>query len=405
MTRERLLLLLALIGLAAGAWWLTVNTEWVEVERPRPAQGAARDNPVYAFEQLLRRLGLRVEHHEALPGMPPPQARLVLLSNDWELIPGRAEQLQEWVRRGGHLVLPQVQHWDDTALAKWVPVEVVRPSRPDKPMPSAAARPASAAGPRQPGADDPILLVSTPPPWEGTAKLFSCDMFYDRDTLRPKQGQEAAWTLKRAGAAGNTQVLRVPVGQGSVTVLNTGWFSFHNQSALRCDHPLLLAAAVQAEPGAIVWVYVNEKREALLPWLWQQGWIAIVAGLLALAAALWRAAVRFGPRLAPAPRLRRSISEQVRGLGAYLQGAAPDALLAAQQRALHEAAARALPRYARLATPARAQAVADATGLALPDLSAALTARFCTRAELPQRLQVLETARRRLQKIPDERRT
>ena len=45
-------------------------------------------------------------------------------------------------------------------------------------------------------------------------------------------------------------------------------------------------AILQAEAGATVWFYLSEKRQALLPWLWQEGWIAVVLGSLTLAAAL-----------------------------------------------------------------------------------------------------------------------
>lgn len=421
MTRERLVWLLALLALAGGAWWLSANTEWVETDVPRAAQGEARDNPVYAFEQMLRRLGMSVAHHEALGTMPPPRARLVLLSSDWALIPDRAGQLHQWVLRGGHLVLVQGADWEDTALAEWVPVDGVDVKAAGQARPPARDLGAAALGRTE--------LASSPPLWGDTERIAACFAFSPERSLRLKPGHAATWTLTRVDGTASTravvalqdqalralqakpappvkptpQTLRVSVGQGSVTVLNAGAGLFHNDPALRCDNPLLLAAAVQAEPGATAWVYLHEKREALLPWLWQRGWIAIVAGLLALAAALWRGAVRFGLRLAPAPRLRRSISEQVRGLAAYLQRGGREALLGAQQRALDEVAARRLVRYSRLPLPERARAVAAATGLAADALSRAMSAKFCTRAELAQYLPLLETARRRLQETPEER--
>ncbi|MFG6414472.1 DUF4350 domain-containing protein [Roseateles sp. DC23W] len=432
MTVRRLAWLLAAAALLLLGWWLTTETEWVDDERARPARGEARDNPVYAFEQLLRRLGMTVAHHEALATLPPPGARLLLLSHDWELVPGRAAQLRQWVEQGGHLVLTQPSDWDDTALKTWVPVSEVyvsKSERQPRPVPEGPSAPRA----RRPASQGPTELQSTPPLWDGTAWVAACHGFEREWFLRAQRGQAPVWTLAQVDGTRKTQALlaqqaealdavrpassrsapsepaaqamRLPIGQGSVTVLNVNARIFHNAGALDCEHPLLLAAAVQAEPGAVAWIYLQEKREALLPWLWHGGWIAIVALLLALAAALWRAAVRFGPRLAPAPRLRRSISEQVRGLGAYLHGTGREALLAAQQRALVEQATRSLPRFARLPSAERARAIADATGLPALDLAAALTARFSTRAELAQRLQVLETARRRLLRHLQERPT
>ncbi|MDR7335700.1 DUF4350 domain-containing protein [Roseateles asaccharophilus] len=404
MTAQRLAWLLAVVGMALGAWWVSVSTEWVEEDSPRPARGEARDNPVYAFEQLLRKLGMTVAHHETLDALPPPGARLVMLSGDWQLMPERAEQLHQWVRRGGHLVLTRDADWKDSALAAWVPVRDFGLKRPEgaKPRPPAVA----ASGvllKRAPVVERRIPLASTPPLWEGVERLAVCDWFPEYQTLQARQGHDEAWTLKLVEPTQTTQALRVPLGQGSVTVLNVSGRVFNNPTVLGCGFPPLLAAVVQAEPGATAWIYLHEKREPLLTWLWQQGWIAIAIFGLALAAALWRAAVRFGPRLAPAPRLRRSISEQVRGLGAYLHRSGHEALLVAQQRALNEIATRTLPRYARLPLAERARAIAEATGLPHDELSTALSMRFCTRAQLPQHLQVLEAARRRLHRTPDER--
>lgn len=403
MTRERLAWLLALLCLVIGGWWLSANTEWVDEKSPRPAKGEARDNPVYAAEQLLRRLGMKVERHEALRAMPPPRARLVLLSSDWQLMPERAEQLHQWVLGGGHLVLARGRDsgWDDTAMADWVPVDSIamkarEEDEDSEERPVRRSRAAAAAPVLQP----PKALLSSPPLWDGLAKIETCHWFYRFEKLRVKQGHSAAWSLAHKE---RTQALRVPLGQGSVTVLNSTPHLFENPTALACDNPLLLAAALQAESGATAWIYLSEKREALLPWLWHQGWIAIAAGLLTLAAALWRAAVRFGPLMAAAPRLRRSLTEQVRGLAAYLHKAGPEALLAAQQRALVETAARSLPRFARLTLSERAAAIAALTGLAPLELSTALSTRFCSRAQLPQLLLLLETARRRLLRHKEER--
>lgn len=388
MKQETVIRLLALLILVAIGAWVVVYTEWVDEERPRPLQGEARENPVYATEQLLRRLGMTVAHHQALPSMPPAGARLVLLSQDWQLFPERTAELRQWVEAGGHLVLPRDASWYETRFDDWVPVETRFAKMADPP---ASAAPAQGFQP-SPHFNE-VGLRSTPPLWGSQQKLTVCKVLLMHQKLQPKRGHTATWSLAREDIA---QALRVPVGRGSVTVLNASNNLFFTDAALRCDNGQLIAAALQAEPGATAWIYLNEKRQALLPWLWQQGWIAIVAGLLALAALLWRRAVRFGPRLAAPPRLRRSITEQVRGLGAYLHREGREALLSAQQRALQEAAARHLPGYARLAAGERARAIAAATQTDEDALRSALSARTVTRAQLPPYLQLLETARRSL---------
>lgn len=392
MSRDVLAWVIAGLLLAVGGWWLAENTEWVEDRTPRGARGEALTNPVYASEQLLRRLGMTVEHHESLDRLPPPGARLVLLSADWQLVPGRIESLKRWVEQGGHLVLPHGADDDeDDAFAGWLPI-IDLPS--GKPMPrEAPVLPGMAASAPTPRTHAHTELVSTPPLWGSTERLVTCDNSQMARALHLRQGYTASWTAARGQ---DVRAMRVPVGRGSVTRLSHLPDVFFNTPALRCDTPLLLAAAVQAEPGTTAWVYLQEKREALLPWLWHQGWIVIVLAGLTLAAGLWRAAVRFGPLQATPPRLRRSVAEQVTGLGTWLQRGGTEALLAAQQRALDETAARHLPRYRGQPVAERARLIAEATGLPAHDLAAAMTARYSTRAELAPRLQLLETARRRL---------
>jgi len=399
MRRERLAWLLGALLVAVAAWWLSTNSEWVDAKRPRPAQGEAATNPVYAFEQMLRKLGMHVEHRESLAALPPSGARLLMLSNDWQVAGVGSEPLHQWVLHGGHLVLMQGLAWDDTKLSDWVPIEAVfRRDDADDAKPGRRA-------PTKSERRELRMVTLTPALRDGAGQLErveACLAFESDTRLQPLKGQAAGWQAERTKGV---EALRVALGQGSVTVLNADVSSFYSSSVFFCDNALLLSAVAQAQPGATAWVYFNERREPLLPWLWHSGWIALVAGTLALAAALWRGTVRFGPRLAPAPRLRRSIAEQVRGTGAYLLHHGHEALVAAAQRALDEAAARHLPRWRRLPMAQRAEAIALATRLPAEALATAMNDRHCTRAEAADRLLLLESARRLLQQNPGGRTT
>lgn len=433
MNRERAMTAIVLLALLVVGWALTVRTEWVDQPVARPARGEARDNPVYAAEQILRRLGLQAEHHERLDVLPPPGARLVLMSDEWALVPERATQLQRWVQAGGHLVLLD---GDDSsehsqALRAWLPITAVELLGTRPPW-EVRRRAREASGPaadepaeQEPDAEPPPRdrpaapaeripdaydhgekdvrrewLQSEPPMLGDVQRIATCGALGWQHRLEPRAGHQANWTLRRGE---HVQAMRVPLGQGSVTVLNGESLLLHTRQLMRCEHPLLLAAAVQATPGATVWIYLNEKRQALLPWLWERGWIAVLLGLLAVVAGLWRAAVRFGPLLATPQRLRRSISEQVRGLAVYLHREGPDALLDAQRRALDEVAGRRIAGYERLKLSDRPGAVAAATGLPVDMMEQAMATRLALRKTLPQRLQWLETARRRLLNNPQER--
>lgn len=446
MTRERLFWLLGVIAIALGAWWVSANTEWADRPTWRNAQGEAKTNPVYVAEHLMRQLGMKAEHRDTLDTLPPPSARLVMLSDDWSVVPERSEQLRQWVQHGGHLVLFTASDWHDTPLGDWVPIdrEFVNETTPDDirrvvPKPPAAAPSAPSARRDEAAQDDedcdedcdddsdedsttegkgsnasaappaaraaasgPAAAASQPATSDMlTLSIWNqCNLFQTNLRLKITGQHRTRWALYKSPGA---QGLRVDVGQGTVTVLNTLPQAFMDTRLLDCDHAVLMTSALQAESGATVWFFLNEKREALVPWLWHQGWIAVVLAALTLAAAMWRRAVRFGPGLPVPPRLRRSIAEQVRGLGHYLYRHGSEALMLAQQRALESTAARRLVDHARHPLPERARRIAQATGVSEHDLLAAMSAKFCTRAELPARLQILEQARRRLQTPQQER--
>ncbi|MDB5859756.1 MAG: hypothetical protein JWQ76_3445 [Ramlibacter sp.] len=384
MNRDLLTRIVVLGLLLAGALWLATATEWVDVQVDKPPRGAAAHDGFFATEQVLRQLGARVERRQALAPLPPPDARLVLSSQHWQLFPDRALQLRRWVEAGGHLVLPAtlVSQRD---LATWLPL-VLQDKEQREP---GRQRRASGQDPerfcRQ--LTVPANLVAT-----GSAGMRLCATPYWR-ALRPRAGAgDPLWLLE--GAEG-TEILRMPLGRGSVTAY-APWTMTQNKEVLRADHALALSAALQLEPGATVWLVTEEAREPLLAWIWNNGWVAVLLVLAAAAAWLWRAAVRFGPVGALPPPQRRSMKDQVAGTGAFLRQHGTAALHAAQLRALKETARVRLPGFASLDAAAANQAIAKATALDAAALAHACQPGRRTPDRLPADLELLEAARRRL---------
>ncbi|MGZ5193797.1 MAG: DUF4350 domain-containing protein [Ramlibacter sp.] len=382
MSREAIIRIVALLLAAAAMAWFVTATEWAEVDVTQPAKGEAAKNRLYATQSVLRTLGARVVRRKDLDALPPARGHLVLASPHWDLFPERAKHLRDWVEHGGHLVMP-TSRVDHPRLKPWLPLVAAKsPGEADfKPGKDRDCRQAVA------------VAAAGIEPAEGNLRICGPPYFFQ---YAAAAGVTPEWSLH---SSRGSEMLRVAVGQGSVTVVGP-WATANNEHVLRADNAVALVEALQVGAGSELWFVDEESREPLFQWLWGTAWVALVLLLLALAAFVWRDAPRFGP-LAGAPgRGRRSMTEQVAGTGHFLQRHGAAALQAAQVRALHETAARHLRRYARLDSLQRAQAIAAATGLDEHALAQALRTRSRDAAELPADLRLLELARRRIGERP-----
>jgi len=280
------------------------------------------------------------------------------------------------------------------ALKDWLPIDSRTMKAESKADPKAA--PASKPTPKTPAKDADCRILAeadtSPAGLAGSRTLRVCGHNGGSEFLARDKQRVPLWSMQ--GPRG-VEMLRMSMGKGSVTVVGD-WAALQNFNLLRADNPLLAAAALQARSGAEFWFVVEESRESFLPWLWHNGQAAILLGALALAFALWRASVRFGPLIASAGTQRRSMAEQVRGTAEFLHMHGGEALHAAQLRALDESARRHLRRHAQGDAGQRSAAIAQATGLDARALSQAMALRKRGPGALAADLELLETARRRL---------
>jgi hypothetical protein len=395
---EALINLLALAVLAALALWLVFSTRWIDVWQRLPPRGEAATDPYYALKRIASRLGAQVSSPDNLDRLPPPGATLVLASQQWDFVPGRVDALRQWVEvQGGHLVLPNSGSVGDGM--PWVPIrELPRPrTRSEDKTPPRVPPP-----PRRPDfvgpVDDPdatcrpyavrdAAAVSAPPDVRLCSETWS-------PRLGPTRGAPVAWSIDTPTGS---VALRVPVGQGHVTALGAYGLT-GNHGVFLGDHARAMMGALDVQPGHVIWFVVDERREALLAWLWHRAGPALALATLAAALALWRGALRFGPLLPQPLPARRSVAEQIRGTAAFIVEHDGQSLLAASREALDAAARRHVARYDRLTLPERASALGSRTGLATDALMQALDPQRQTPKgrTLADALALLETARRRL---------
>ena len=426
------LLVLALFG------WVIYHTRWEEIEVDDPAHGLAATDEYYSLRHVLEGAGATLEVRTALEPLPPADGTLLLESDLWDIFPERDARLKTWVEHGGHLVvLGQFGRGD---LLRWVPLAIATPKAPGRRTGSSA--PHAAAPPRMPAAspnagardddqDVPIVGRQLPRMDERQERLAriidprsperDCGDFQETETttepayepgrvlrgcspagiIRPLNHVVPTWEL--AGPRG-TLALRVPVGRGNVTGV-APWLVLGNRELLHGDNALIAAAALQAAPGRAVWIVEDEAREPLMGWLWHEARTPSLLALAAIALALWRLMVRFGPREAQPPQARRSMGEQVRGTGQFIAGSDPRALHAATRQAFEAVARRRVEDWAGLDDGARIEALAATLQHPHAVDRAALQAAMnigggATPPQILSAIAVLEQARRALLRAP-----
>jgi hypothetical protein len=366
-----LLLVLALAGLG---WWLFENTHWETVEERTPMKGDALTNLFYSAQHLADSLGARTRvAHDALT-LPSTHGVVVLGFWNWGLIPERRARLEQWVNDGGRLVVgldvdsnDEFVNWSGVKQAPWKKEQV---GAVHYPMCFPAERRLTTDSGEQFDVCPAIAF-----PGLSTTRKYS-------------------WRLKDRD--GYTQVLRIPIGRGSVTIMNA--MSFGNTAVTCGDNALLFTAATQLHRGDEINFLTDGSGGSLLSLMWTYGSPVIVLSALLVVLWLWRSGVRFGPLAAAPDPARRSLAEQIRGTGQFtLRFGGGKALYDATIRALNEAAARRFPHYERLGGEQRVAALASFTGLDPGELAQALHSPAARRPqEIRKTIAFLETVRRRI---------
>ncbi|MEO5688069.1 MAG: DUF4350 domain-containing protein [Burkholderiaceae bacterium] len=430
MKSSTVLRMLAVVFILLVGGWIVYHTRWVEIEVDNDARGLAATDEYYSLRHILEGAGSTLETRTSLEPLPPPNATLLLDSGLWNIFPERDARLKAWVEHGGHLVVLGRYARSRGDDMRWVPLSFVTPkSKDDAETAKSAASAASDADDEDDADDDAPATKKKPSPPDnrqrgGLSRLLdtkhpwrNCTDFEETPattqpayepgrvyrgcsyagSLRTLNHVVPTWQL--TGTAG-TLAMRVDLGQGSITGVSPN-FVTDNRGILRGDNALIAAAILRAAPGRAVWIVGDEAREPLLGWLWHEARTPFLLALAAVALALWRLMVRFGPREAVPPQARRSMGEQVRGTGHFIASTDPRALHEATRKAFEELARLRVEGWATLDNAERiaalASAVARTHALDQPTLLASLTiGGGATPTQILTAIAVLEQARRAL---------
>jgi len=385
----RRFIVLALVG--AFAYWFMTHSYWTDEMVQQPPRGEALTNPFYAAERLTQALGARASN-ERLWKLPPEDAVVVMAFWDWDRSRVHREALEHWVESGGRLVTDLRFSSDADAFTRWSGINR-RHNRYDKPAPDPTGPRKHYTPPKPKECLDEVESGFSLWPATGLPRRYQLCGYFSVDHLVSTRAP--VWQV---GDTDGVQALRVNIGRGSVTVVNGYGTPFTYAQLLKGTHATLFVAATQLHSGDDVHFFSDQDHEGLLALTWRFGFPVMVLLLGALVFALWRAAPRFGPAMAPPERARRSLAEQIRGTGQFLLRVGDgQALHAATVRALLAAASRRISAFSSLSSVERIRRLAHATGFSEEALATAVNYGGARQdSELRSAIALLEAARREI---------
>ncbi|MEO8491403.1 DUF4350 domain-containing protein [Pseudomonas sp.] len=376
------LLLACLLGAGAFyAWQKAIPYDEVVDRGPSPQ---ARANPYLAAEYFLRQQGVTVEHAnglERLNSLPPKGNSLLLLGERSNMAPRQVEQLLEWVKSGGHLLVVAEALWDEDTrtsgdlLLDRLDIHQSLSETFDEPT-----------APRKKKVPDLTKLYIDN---ETAPAYFSFDT--DFNLSDPKHLAQFS-----ANSAKSSHLMQRGLGQGTVTVI-TDSDLWKTPSIGKHDNAWLLWYLNQ---GMNVTLLSNSDVDNLLTLLLRYFPQALLALVALIALALWQAAMRQGPIQAPAPKARRQLQEHLQASADFLlRRSGQGNLLHALQRDIQRAARRRHPGFEHLETVEQWQVLERLTHQPSHFISQALgplPAKRLNSADFSRRVACLQTLRNAL---------
>ena len=376
------LLLACLLG-AGGlyVWHKAMPYDEVVDRGPSPE---ALGNPYLAAEHFLRQQGLAVERAsglERLSDLPPRGRSLLLLGERDNMTPRQVDQLLDWAKSGGHLLVVAEALWDEeTAKSGDLLLDRLHIQQT---LSDESEQPAPARKQKKP--DLTKLYVDN----ETAPAYFSFDT--DFNLTDPKHLAQFS-----ANSARSSHLMQLNLGQGRVTVV-TDSDLWKTPGIGQHDNAWLLWYLNQ---GTDVSLLFNSDVDDLFTLLMRYFPQALVALAALIALALWQAGMRQGPIQAPAPRARRQLQEHLQASADFLlRRSGQGTLLHALQRDILRAARRRRPGFEHLNTADQWQVLEHLTRQPSHVISQALgplAAKRLSSADFSRQVACLQTLRNAL---------
>ena len=328
----RLRVALLMTPLVAALLYIALN--WyalVEEETRVGYKREAIENPYLAYTRFLAKMGAPArfvtEPHEL--GVLPAGGTVILGPHRLlYMTPRRTQEIVEWTRAGGHLVIVAEAPYVNDPLLDTLRVDRIAPPAPPT-DPKTIMRMAQEA-------NAPISFD-----WPGSPRPLHVHLSagFTLSDARSRPGRTVARDKRVA-------MLRFTEGRGTVTALTS--LDFLTNGYIGRDDDALFGwrLATDAGTGMPAVLLLSVHTEPLLDWVRRVAMPVVLSVALLLALWLARIIPRFGPLAAEPPPVRRSLLEHVVAAGRFLwsRGEREFLLEAARERAWQAARGRGITR-------------------------------------------------------------
>jgi hypothetical protein len=407
------LVILAVV-IAIGSW-VAFHTYWTDETVPTALQGEAATNSYYSVERLARALGIRTQKIASLRVLPPRDDVLLISDLTHDAARARLGSLERWVESGGRLAVTANVVWSTPALQTWSGIAPAHrePKQPAGASPGLPNRGPLNRRPLNPGpsnsAQDPPLQIlgkreeDCAPMSVQTDGVSSGEIMHicsPASVFGFASKRRPSWALSNDAGM---QLLRVSIGDGSLTVVGPG-FLLGPKAFLRRDNAQAFIDATQLERGGRLSIFSASVAEPLVAMLWRRAAPAVVFFGVAISLMILRHLPRFGPP-APVPAAaRRSLAEQIRANARFAWRTGNlSSLRRAVLRSLDRSAGQRIAGYGSLTARRRAVEIGKRAGVDSTVLNSAMT-EAAAGAPSVQRsaIVLLEQTRRALNKFPTD---
>jgi hypothetical protein len=386
------------------------NGRWEEISREVGFKGKARIDPFLAAQRFLEERGHDAERSASLLPLPEAESGLVITSAEAGMPAGRASQLLDWVKQGGHLVYALAgggpyNDWSLTSTLSSIGY-FGNDERPDPILEALGVTATDRRSDEEREAEVQSLLIQSKPntdsdkdsknepktespstttaPDSESAKIqkledvstLTTQVKWGAKSLSMELPDYVSFAIQRplrtseylAGDPKKAQLLSLQHGQGRITLLPHAR-PLRNRFLTTADHGRLLDALAGDSPRHALFVIGLDGSFWQL--LWQRGWRWIIGLALVFLFWLWMSLPRFGPIRAVSLHSTKRFADHLESLGHFFYRLRrQDYLLAAAQAALQQRLRETYPQLSLKED--QAALLAERSGLPPERVSAAL---------------------------------